>query len=481
MFWGAGSVIRKLTTILTAITVLTIGSLLGGCVQSPAKPSSEQHATIPISTPTRYIDNPQPVTTRVSISGMQENKADQEDTWALIRNSKRLEPSVNRTHKHIQKKLKSYTNNQHFFDVMGSRAKPYLHYIVTELEKRNMPLYLALLPIIESGYRPDVTSSEKAAGLWQIIPSTGKYLGLKQNWWYDGRRDVIASTQAALTYLQQLHDRFEDWPLALAAYNSGGGTVSNAIKRNLKLGRPTDYWSLDLPAETRSYIPKLIALEIIISSPDSYGINLAMIPNEPAIKLVNTKGQIQFKKAADLANVDIRELKKLNAGNKRWATDPHGSNQLLVPVKSVDRFNNAISILPDTERVEWQHHKIKSGESLWTIARKYQISINLLKTTNHLKSEKLRIGRNLLIPAKSFSPSKTIAAVIPEKSSRMIVAKDNKYRVKSGDSLWLIAKRFDVHVQQIVEWNNIKGDQLLKPGLELKIFLEKPILESASL
>lgn len=480
MLWGAGSVIRKIILINTVITTVSIGLLLGSCMQHLPIKTTKPVADTPV-TPTRYIDNDQSVNTRLVISTNRIIKSSQDDVWDRIRSSKKLDPSITATHKSIQRQLKSYKNNQHFFDVMGSRSEPYLYYIVTELEKRNMPLYLALLPIVESGYRTDVTSSGKATGLWQIIPSTGKYLGLKQNWWYDGRRDVIASTQAALNYLQQLYDRFEDWPLALAAYNSGGGTVARAMKKNTKRGRPTDYWSLDLPPETRLYIPKLIALETIISSPALYGIKLALIPDKPAIRSVNTKGQIQFRKAAELASVDIKELKKLNAGNKRWATDPNGSHHLLMPIKSADRFVNAISILSDKERVKWQHHKIKSGESLWSIARKYEISLNLLKTTNHLKSDNLRIGKNLLIPAGSSSPYQSIVSDISETRSKIITAKDNKYRVKTGDSLWLIARRFDIHIQQIVEWNNIKKDQALKPGLELKIFLEKPILEAAAL
>ena len=470
--------IRKITIIFTAFTAFTIGLLLGGCMQTvPEKPAKV--LVEPTASKTRYIDNNQYLSSEPPISSTQAVEIEQDSVWSHIRSDKRLGHSNDSTIKSVRAQLKSYTNNQRFFDVMGSRAEPYLYYIVEELEKRNMPLYLALLPIIESGYRTDVTSSWKASGLWQIIPSTGKHFGLKQNWWYDGRQDVIASTQAALDYLQQLHDRFEDWPLALAAYNSGGATVSNAIRKNEKLGRATDYWSLDLPPETEAYIPKMIALESVVASPSSFGVKLTHIPYEAAIKSVNTQGQIQLAKAAELANVDIEELRKLNAGYKRWATDPDGPHQLLVPIEYAERLSLAISRLPEEERVTWQHHKIKPGESLWTIARKYEISINLLKTTNHLKTDKLRIGKNLLIPAGAFPES--IVSAPPETSTKMPVLKGDKYRVKSGDSLWLIARRFDIHVQQILDWNKIKKDQALKPGLELKILLEKPILEASTL
>ncbi len=476
MFWGAGSVIRKLTINFTVATTFLMTLLLPGCLQSTFK-QAKPHVEIPLST-TKYIEVNHPVNTNESVPVERLAKTE-EDTWAHIRTGKTLGVSDDSARKSIQTQLKSYTDNQRFFNIMSTRAQPFLYYIVEELDKRNMPRFLALLPIVESGYRPDASSSWQASGLWQIIPSTGKHFGLKQNWWYDGRKDIVASTGAALDFLQQLHDRFEDWPLALAAYNSGGATVSNAIRKNQKLGRSTDYWSLDLPPETKLYIPKLIALELVVLSPSSYGVKLPHIAYKPAVKMVDTKGQIQLEKASELANVDIEELKKLNAGFKRWATDPDGPHRLLVPFEFADRLTFAISMLADEDRVKWQHHEIKSGESLWVIAKKYEISINLLKTSNHLKTDKLRIGKNLLIPAGSFPES--IVAAAPETTIKMPVLKGNKYKVKSGDSLWLIARRFDIHVQQILDWNLIKKDQPLKPGVELKILLEKPILGAVTL
>ena len=465
--------IRKTIKISSTITAFASVVLLGGCLQSAPKQNPDpviSHS----ETNTTYIVNNQLVNKEPAPSDSQ-GDSEIEDVWSHIRDSKKL---GDKTRKSVQAQLKSFTSNQRFFDVMGTRATPYLYHVTNELDKRDMPLFLALLPIIESGYRTNVSSSWKASGLWQIIPSTGKYLGLKQNWWYDGRRDFIASTGAALDYLQQLHDRFDDWPLALAAYNSGGATVSNAIKKNEKLGRSTDYWSLDLPPETRQYIPKLIALETVIASPSSFGIKLARIPYEPAIISVDIKSQIQLQTAAELANVDLDELKKLNAGFTRWATDPDGPHQLLVPVESATRLELAISTLPDDERVKWRHHKIKSGQSLWSIARQYEISVDLLKRTNHLKTNNLREGGNLLIPDGTFPES--IVSTRPVTTPKIPVLKDNKYRIKSGDSLWLIARRFDIHVQQILEWNKIKKDQALEPGVELKILLEKPILEAAA-
>ncbi len=476
MFWGAGSVIYKSTTFYSAIIVFVLAMLLNGCMQSATKHPPEYVAQTPSF---KVVEHEQVTNTQEAPSRSVEPEnieSEIDSIWTHIQESESLDDT---SHESVQKQIKKLIGNQRFFDVMSVRAEPYLYHITHELEKRNMPVYLALLPMIESGYRTTVTSSWKAAGLWQIIPSTGKHLGLKQNWWYDGRNDPIASTSAALDYLQQLHDRFEDWPLALAAYNSGGATVSKAIKKNIKLGRPTDYWSLDLPPETRAYVPKLLALFSVITSPDQFGIELPELLYQPTVVLVDTNGQLQLKKAADLANVDIEEIIVLNSGFKRWATDPEGPHKLLLPIESAERFKFALSTLPQEERVTWQQHEIKSGESLWTIAKKYEISIALLKKTNHLESSKLRIGRNLLIPAGSFRESMVPTA--PATAIKMPVLKGDKYRIKSGDSLWLIARRFDIHVKQILEWNNIPKDQAINPGDELKILLEKPTLEASNL
>lgn len=477
--FGSVSVIYRLKTILlTAI----FGFIIASCQQSPPLSNSLPDYNTLIEEP-RYIENNQLVIDKEWSSKLKINQIstiEDEDLWNNIRESEKLGGSPrDRSQKSVSYQLKKLSNNQHFFDIMGERAAPYLYHITNELKKRGMPLYIALLPIIESGYQVKVTSSQKASGLWQIMPSTGKYLGLKQNWWYDGRHDPIASTNAALNYLEQLHTRFDDWQLALAAYNSGGATISNAIKRNRRLGKSTDYWSLDLPNETQEYIPKLIALETVINSPSSYGIQLVKIPNKPTIRTVDTKGQIQLKKAAELANIDYEKLRALNPGFKRWATDPEGPHQLLIPIESAQQLEYAIAALPQNERVEWQNHKIKSGESLWKIAKKYKISIDLLKRTNHLKTNHLRIGRNLLIP--TGSTPEAIVASSSENRTELPVLKNNTYRVKSGDSLWLIARRFDLHVQQILEWNDLNKNKALKPGKKLKIFLEKPILEAASL
>ncbi|MCH9049085.1 MAG: transglycosylase SLT domain-containing protein [Proteobacteria bacterium] len=261
-------------------------------------------------------------------------------------------------------KLAWFTRNQAYLDRVSGRAEPYLYYIVEELEKRNMPLDLALLPIVESAYNPFAYSRSRASGIWQFMPSTGRIYGLKQNWWYDGRRDIVAATGAALNYLQKLHQEFDgDWLLALAAYNSGEGNVGKAIRRNKKAGKPTDFFSLRLPRETRGYVPSLLAVAEIVSNPGKYKITLKPIANTRYFKQVDINSQIDLATAGELSELSIEELYTLNPGFNRWATDPEGPHRLLIPVDKVTAFENKLATLSSDERIKWQQHKIKKGES----------------------------------------------------------------------------------------------------------------------
>jgi len=265
----------------------------------------------------------------------------------------------------IQAEIDHYSKHPEYFARIQKNAAPYLYYIVNEVEKHNMPGEIALLPVVESAFRPFAYSHGRAAGLWQFIPSTGKYFGLKQTWWYDGRRDVVASTDAALTYLNRLSTRFDDdWLLALAAYNAGGGTISKAIKRNKSRGKKTDYWSLKIRKETHHYVPKLIAIAHILANAEQYNITLLPIPNEPYFEKVDITKQIDLARAAQLADISIDDIYQLNPATNQWATDPQGPHYLLVPVTQADTFKQKLSALPDSQRLRWQRHKVQSGETI---------------------------------------------------------------------------------------------------------------------
>src|SRR5690554_1001613 len=260
-----------------------------------------------------------------------------DDVWQRIRDGFGVSDYRN-LHPETQSRLTWFVNNPEYVNKVVEQARPYLYYIVDELDRREMPLEIALLPIVESGYQPFALSSGQAAGIWQFIPATGRVFGLEQNWWYDGRRDVIQSTTAALDYLQKLHNDFNDWELAIAAYNAGEGTVSRAIKRNQEAGLPTDFWSLELPAETTAYLPKLFAVAHLVKQPAQYDLQLSPIANEPYLSVVNVGSQIDLALAADLADITLDELSLLNPGFSRWATAPQGPHQLVLPKAKAPSF-----------------------------------------------------------------------------------------------------------------------------------------------
>lgn len=279
------------------------------------------------------------------------------------------------------------------------QAQPYLHFILTELEKRNMPSELAFLPIIESGYRPRALSPGKALGIWQIIPGTGKVFGLESSKWYDGRRDVIASTLAALNYLDRLSNRYnKDWMLTLAAYNAGEGTVDRAIKKNAAKGRATDYWSLDLPAETQKYVPKLLAIKQLVKHPERYGIELEPIKDEQQVSIVKIDSAIDLNVVARLADTSMELLRKLNPGFSSWFTSPHRPHRLLLPSSQVQVFEERLAALPEHKRIQLKSHKVAKGETLKKLAQRYKTDPELIKLTNKLTSDTLKPASIILIP-----------------------------------------------------------------------------------
>lgn len=408
-------------------------------------------------------------------------------------------------HPNVLNHLSQYANKTDYLDRVFGRAERYLHFILEELERRDMPTEIALLPAIESGYYPSALSQKRAAGLWQFIPSTGERFGLKQNWWYDGRRDIYASTRAALDYLEQLHDRFNgDWLLALAAYNSGEGTVERAIKKNHLAGKATDFWNLDLPRETREYVPKLLALSALVNEPEKYGIDLKSIPDAPYLSSVDVKGQLDLSVAARLADMALEDLKRLNPGFAQIAMDPDGPHILLLPTDKVETFQKRLAELPADQRVHWNRHLVQRGETLIRIAQQYGTTIAVLRQINGLSSNTIRVGRYLLIPvgpagkgkvAQSIAPAKEDTKLAPAARQKDSIRAKNKtatntkraavpaatksslsslqsvhYVVKSGDSLTKIASRFDVRVADLRKWNALKGDAL-KPGQLLTVKL----------
>lgn len=391
-----------------------------------------------------------------------------DDLWARIRSGFRMAKLDSPL---IAQHERWFVENAGFREAMFERSRLYLYFIVEEVEKRGMPMEIALLPAIESAYKPYAYSRAKASGLWQFIPSTGKLYGLKMNWWYDGRRDVIAATRAALDYLQKLHDDFDgDWHLALAAYNAGEGRVMRAVAANRSKGLPGTFEHLrQLAPETKHYVPKLMAMVNLVSDPAKYGINLPAIPNEPYFVKVDVGSQVDLGVIARLTDMEAQELHHINAGYMRWATDPDGPHRLLVPADKKDVLLAGLDNLPEKERVQWRHHEVRRGDTLHGIARRYNISVEAVKTANRLSSNLLRVGQSLLLPISASAP-----AVAPPRAAPVRAAASSNrpviHRVRRGDTLYSIARRYNVMVQQIAEWNVIDPSDVLRMGQKLKIF-----------
>lgn len=400
-----------------------------------------------------------------------ESKSD-DDIWPHVRASFRLESGLD--HKSVQRQLAWYSKHKDYIERVMVRSEPFLHFILSEAEALNMPTELVLLPVVESAFQPFAYSHGRAAGIWQFIPSTGRLYGLKQNWWYDGRRDIYASTKAALKYLNNLHTIFDgDWLLALAAYNSGPGTVRKAIKKNKSRGKPTDFWHLKLPKETRAYVPKLLALKELISHPEKYEITLRYISNTPGFARVDAGSQIDLALAADMAEIDIDTLYSYNPAYNRWATAPNGPNHLLLPIEAAETFSANLATLPDDKRIKWKRHRIRSGETMSAIAAKYNTTIGHLRKVNNMRGNMIREGKYLVIPVASRN-NKDYALSAGQRKKTIQNSSHGKKRithiVQNGDSFWKVANQYDVDMYKLAKWNAMAVRDKLRVGQKIVIW-----------
>ena len=375
----------------------------------------------------------------------------------------------------IDVQLAWFEHNPDYLERVFQRAQRYMYHIITEVEARGMPLEFALLPVVESAYEPFAYSRSRAAGLWQFIPDTGARFGLKRNWWFDGRRDVVESTRAALDYLQALHDQFDgDWLLAIAAYNVGENSVQREMDFNRANGKPADFWHLRLPAETRAYVPKLLALKRLMAEPERYGLEFAVIPNEPYFAVIDTDSQIDLKIAAQLAGTSYDELVALNPGYNRWATDPDGPHRMLVPIDNADAFDAALKTLGPDDRVRFASHDVGRKETLGVIAKEYGTTAAVIAKINELKDGKVSAGQTLRIPQISGQlPDKVLLAAqrvdrpetdVGGRKQHQIV-----YRVRAGETLNSIARRHGMPVSTLARLNNLGAQDTLVKGQRLVI------------
>ncbi|MEX1082038.1 MAG: LysM peptidoglycan-binding domain-containing protein [Halofilum sp. (in: g-proteobacteria)] len=405
-----------------------------------------------------------------------EAAAEPQDIWGRVRGQFRIEPPADA--EPIQAEIRRYTGRQAYFDAVVSRGEPYLHYIVDRLEARDLPTELLLVPVVESTFRPFAYSYSRAGGIWQFTPATGRHYGLAQNWWYDGRRDVVASTEAALDYLEYLHGLFDgDWLLAMAAYNAGEGRVQRAVQRNEANGRPTDFWNLPLPQQTRKYVPRILALRAILAAPQEHGIELPSVANEAALTLVELPGQVDVALAAKMADISVDRLYRYNPGFNRWATPPDGPHRLAVPRARAEAFEVALAEQDPDDMVRWKRHQVASGETLSAIADTHGVSVDALQDVNEIDGAFIRAGDHLLVPSASQPAEDYALSASNRRRARQARGPENRrqieYQVQSGDTLWELARSHEVPVRRLASWNDMAPADLLRPGDRLVVWVER--------
>jgi membrane-bound lytic murein transglycosylase D len=368
----------------------------------------------------------------------------------------------------VEKWEKWYASRPDYVARMVDRSRRYLYHIVVEVEGRGMPLDLALLPMVESAFNPTAISSARASGIWQFMPSTGQHYGLKQNWWFDSRRDVVAATGSALDYLQKLYGQFGDWQLALASYNWGEGNVARAVERNKARGLPADYPALTkMPAETQNYVPKLQAIKNIIRDPARYGLTLAEVPDAPYFTVVKTNRHMDVKIAAEPAEMPLDEFMSLNPQHNRPVIAGADETTILLPIDKAEVFAAKLE-LTNQPLVSWQAYRMKGGETLATVAAKYGMSVETLRAVNGIGSRaRPNPGHTLLVPAERPSAA-AVASLSTAVFTSVPQGRTFYYQVRRGDTINTVAARYSVTAAEIRQWNGMTQNAV-QVGQKLRI------------
>ena len=377
----------------------------------------------------------------------------------------------------IKDYLAWFENHPAYLTRISRRAQLYLYFVIQIMEAQNLPIELALLPVVESAYYPFSYSPDAASGLWQFIPSTGAAYGLKKNWWYDARRDVISSTKAAAKYFKNLSILFDgDILLILAAYNAGSGRLQKAIKKNKSLNKSTDFWHLSLPLETKNYVLKFFALKKIIANPKHYGQNIFAVPNAPVLASITLQSQLDVRTISELSGLDLELIYELNPGLNRWTTPPNIDYQLVLLKEVMPKFKKALHNLPLSSQLEWTRHLIKNNEKLTDIAYIYNLEVAQLKRINQIAKDHLD-GNFFIIPIlKDYNNTSYHTLSSTEKAKRLSSQKvKTTHLVRPGENLWHIAKQYRVQVASLIVWNKIKKPDLIQIGAPLIIWRQKKI------
>jgi len=343
-------------------------------------------------------------------------------------------------------KFDEYLNDSYYF----------LYFVIQELEKNNLPLELAILPYIESNYDPFSISSSGAVGIWQFMPRTGRLYQLDRSWWNEDRHDPFRSTEAAVKYLKYLYQRFDQNIYhTLAAYNAGPSLLDRRINQNKRRGMDTDFWSLNVPVQTKNYVPKYIALRELILNSDNYGIKLPQIPYEPVVKKISIPGQVEVLTLSEYLDIKPELLYKLNAGYTKWASAPEDESVFYIPSEKYILFENEDNPFKNSNQINWISHIVQSGDSLWSLASKYDTEVKIIKKINYLNNDLLSINDTLLIPLSK------------SKSNNFIPYE--MYIVSEGDTLWSIAKEYNIEIRDLSRMNSIDENSYLQLGQQLSI------------
>jgi len=463
----------------SAILLLVPALLVSGCSVAPHVSDDGDPIEVALPTQEGAEAYPQqsigePVTPTSFFADLPQNGVTVPDgaLWERLRAEYGL-PAVD--HQWIDTERVWYADHPDYIMRVFTRAAPYLRYIIDQIEARGMPMEIALLPVVESAFDPFAYSHGRAAGLWQFIPATGRRFGLDQDWWYDGRRDPVESTRAALDYLQALNEMFDgDWLLAIAAYNSGEANVARAIRRNEERGEPTDFFHLRLPTETRTYVPRLIAIAQVVADPEGNGVELPYLPDEAYLVRIEMDRQIDLALASEMSEVDLTDLYLLNAGFNRWATRPDASG-LNLPIEKADLFRDRLAAMGDRALVSSTRYTVRSGDTLSGIADRNGTTVQQLREANGLSGTSIRVGQALMVPTPSAAADAYALSAEARLGRTLNTPRGEQrteYTVHSGDSLWVIAQRYGVEVRQLARWNGMAPRDPLAVGRELVIWLD---------
>jgi len=422
----------------------------------------------------------------------------------------------------VKKQVDWLLKNPEYLTRVIEKSGPYIHYVYARIKESGLPIEITLLPIIESAYDPLAYSQSHASGLWQFIPSTAAYLGLERNIWFDARRDIVKSTEVAINYLSYLNHKFEnDWSLTLASYNGGEGTVTKSIKKNLELGKDPNFWQLSLPLETENYVPKFYALAHVLKNKKEFNLEIPKIPNQPVFEIIALENQIEIETIVEVSGIDFKTFTKFNPGYRRSITPPDDISNILIPVESASKFNQFINSEDPENWLPFSEYEIKFGDTLSEIALDHDSSVDLIKTINYLNTDLLRVGQILKVPHNRGTPVIHKRSVTTQIISHEVLSGDtlsqiaknykttikdimlqNKlrsskiftgqsleiqirtntiaqshirkvfYKIREGDSLYLIAKRFSVSINDIRKWNAFARSKYIHPGETLILMVD---------